>query len=59
MNEPRLYCSTSDTLAGEHRPPPPSGGGSGLATAAVDAAVARHVLPLMPALLEDEDPMPL
>ncbi|KAK9809997.1 hypothetical protein WJX72_003108 [[Myrmecia] bisecta] len=33
--------------------------GAGSATAAIDAVVGRHVLPLVPALLSEEDPMPL
>ena len=32
---------------------------SGIANKLIDAAVAQYVLPLMPALFADEDPMPL
>lgn len=32
---------------------------SGIANKAIDGAVAQYVLPLVPALLSDEDPMPL
>jgi hypothetical protein len=35
------------------------GGGHGTSTAAVDALLGRHVVPLVPGLLELEDPMPL
>ena len=39
------------------RPPLPAD--SGIANKLIDAAVAQYVLPLMPALFADEDPMPL
>jgi len=32
---------------------------SGIANKLIDAAVSQYVLPLMPALFADEDPMPL
>jgi hypothetical protein len=32
---------------------------SGIANGLIDTAVAQYVLPLMPALFADEDPMPL
>ncbi|MEW5310458.1 MAG: hypothetical protein WDW38_002255 [Sanguina aurantia] len=35
------------------------GSGCGVATEAVDALLRTHVLPLLPHLLEDEEPMPL
>lgn len=36
-----------------------AGGSGGAAAEAVDRAVVEHTLPLIPVLLEDEDPMPL
>jgi len=38
---------------------PSSRADSGIANRQIDAAVGQYVLPLMPALFEDEDPMPL
>lgn len=35
------------------------GADSGIANSLIDTAVAQYVLPLMPALFADEDPMPL
>ncbi|PSC68021.1 serine threonine-kinase ULK4 isoform B [Micractinium conductrix] len=51
VNEPRLYLSAT---ASEH-----TTADSGIANKAIDGAVAQYVLPLVPALLSDEDPMPL
>ncbi|PRW59606.1 kinase [Chlorella sorokiniana] len=51
VNEPRLYLSP---IASEH-----TAADSGIANRQIDAAVGQYVLPLMPALFEDEDPMPL
>lgn len=39
--------------------PPASSADSGIANRQIDVAVGQYVLPLMPALFEDEDPMPL
>lgn len=51
VNEPRLYLSPSTS---EH-----TATDSGIATRQIDGAVGQYVLPLMPALFQDEDPMPL
>ncbi|EFN50873.1 hypothetical protein CHLNCDRAFT_141668 [Chlorella variabilis] len=51
VNEPRLYISATES---EH-----TTADSGIANQLIDAAVAQYVLPLMPALFADEDPMPL
>ena len=40
-------------------PPLPHHAGLGAANELIDAAVSQYVLPLTPALLADEDPMPL
>lgn len=51
MNEPRLYISAH---ASEH-----TTADSGIANKMIDAAVQQYVLPLVPALFADEEPMPL
>ncbi|KAL4419367.1 hypothetical protein ABPG75_005869, partial [Micractinium tetrahymenae] len=51
VNEPRLYISAH---ASEH-----TTADSGIANKLIDAAVQQYVLPLVPALFADEEPMPL